>query len=111
MCRETEVQPIYVLSWFRLREPHGPRLVDSIGLPVKFLSLSSLQSFLLFFPRSLQASSTVWLGVSVSKAVVERNLSKDLKYKIIHNLMINSSFSFSHFLGWFFFFLYFYFIY
>jgi hypothetical protein len=44
----------------------GSRWVDFVGLPVEFLYPKGLQSFLLFFHKSPQASSTVAVGVWVS---------------------------------------------
>jgi len=50
--------------WFSLWVSQGSRLVDYVGLPVEFLSSYWLQSFLLFFHKSPQAPSSVWLWVS-----------------------------------------------
>ena len=44
--------------------PQGSRLVDSVGLPVEFLS--PLETKILFFHKSPQALSTVWLWMSAS---------------------------------------------
>ena len=52
--------------WFRLGKPQGVRLVDSVGLPVECLPFRDLQSFFLFFHKSVQAPSAVWLWVSAS---------------------------------------------
>jgi hypothetical protein len=62
--------PARVFVWSsRLWEPQGSRLVDFVGLPMAFLYPSDLQSFLLFFHKSPQAPSTLWLWVSVSVCV------------------------------------------
>jgi hypothetical protein len=50
--------------WFWLWERQRSRLVNSFGFPVEFFSCFG--SFLLFFHKSPQPSSIVWLWVSVS---------------------------------------------
>ena len=52
---------MFFVWWFRLFEPQGCRLVDSVGLPVEFQYPLGPQSFLLAFHKSPQAPSTVWL--------------------------------------------------